>query len=306
MRDFNLALILLLVPTLLLGCASSPPASERIKVSVSIFPLADIVKKIGGDLVEIELLIPPGASPHVFEPTPEAFREFAKTRLFVMVGAGLEFWAEKLIAATAEEPPVMVRAAEGVDLIQMEDHGREHRYDQSHRQQPHGNPHIWLDPTVAKSLAQRVAGALVQLDPEHAGQYKARLSAYQEELDALDETIREAVEKFHITEYVAFHPAWSYFARRYGLVERGVIQESPGREPTPKHLHGIIQAIEDYHIRAVFAEPQLNPRAASVIASEAAVEVLILDPLGGPDLPGRDSYVSLMKYNLRIMKEAMQ
>jgi zinc transport system substrate-binding protein len=306
MRDLYIVLVLFLVPTHLLGCADSPPSSDRIKVTVSIFPLADIVKNVGGDRVEVELLIPPGASPHVFEPPPEAFREFAKTRLFVVVGAGLEFWAERLISATADKPPVVIRAAEGVDLIQLDDHGREHRPDHYHQHQPDANPHVWLDPLVAKSLAQRVAQALVQLDPEHADQYQARLAAYGERLDTLDQTIREAVEKFQITKYVAFHPAWSYFARRYGLVEMGVIQESPGREPTPKHLHRIIQAIEDYQIRAVFTEPQLNPRAAAVIASEAAVEVLILDPLGGSDLTGRDSYVGLMEYNLRIMQEAMQ
>jgi len=218
------------------------------------------------------------------------------------VGAGLEFWAEKLITATADETLVVIRAAQGVSLIQMD--GRSHEHDHGHL--PEGNPHVWLDPAVAKSLAQRIAEALMLLDRKHAREYRDRLSAYEQRLDTLDRTIRQTVESFRITEYVAFHPAWSYFARRYGLVEVGVIQESPGREPTPKHFQEIIQAIEQYEIKAVFAEPQLNPVAAAVIASEADVEVLILDPLGGPDLPGRDCYIGLMEHNLKVMKEAMQ
>jgi zinc transport system substrate-binding protein len=113
------------------------------------------------------------------------------------------------------------------------------------------------------------------------------------------------VDSFRIRKYVAFHPAWSYFARRYGLEEVGVIQESPGREPTPRHIENLIRAIEAFGIQAVFAEPQLNPTAAEAIAAEAGVKVLILDPLGGPDLPGRDSYIGLMEYNLEIMRRAM-
>jgi zinc transport system substrate-binding protein len=302
MRSVDIALVCLLALGLLLGCTSLPPSGGKIMVTASIFPLADIAENVGGDLVTVEVLIPPGASPHVFEPTPEAFRKFSKTRLFVMVGAGLEFWAEKLITATADEALVVIRAAQGVPIIQMDGHPHE----QNHRHPPEGNPHVWLDPVVAKFLAQRIAGALIQLDPEHADEYRARLSTYGQRLDTLDRAIRETVESFQITEYVAFHPAWSYFARRYGLVEVGVIQESPGREPTPKHLQEIIQAIEKYEIKAVFAEPQLNPVAAAVIASEADVEVLILDPLGGPDLPGRDCYIGLMEHNLKAMKEAMQ
>lgn len=293
-------LFLVIIYPILWACSSSPPPGDKIKVTASIFPLADIARNVGGDRAEVDVLIPPGASPHVFEPTPEAFRKFAKTRLFVMVGAGLEFWAQKLITATAGEKLAVVRAVEGVQLIQMDEHSGE---DPGHHLQ--GNPHVWLDPVVAKSVAERVAQAMMELDPEHAGDYRRRVSIYGERLDALDQAIRETVERFRITEYVAFHPAWSYFARRYGLVEVGVIQESPGREPTPKHLQRIIQAIESYGIKAVFAEPQLNPSAASAIASEAGVKVLILDPLGGLELPGRDSYIGLMEYNLQVMKEAM-
>jgi ABC-type Zn uptake system ZnuABC Zn-binding protein ZnuA len=163
-----------------------------------------------------------------------------------------------------------------------------------------------MDPMVVMSLAENIGQALMRLDPEHSQEYGERVAAYQKQLRALDERIQQTVEQFRIREYVAFHPAWSYFARRYGLVEVGVIQESPGREPTPKHLQSIIRAIQDHGIQAVFAEPQLNPSAASAIASEAGVKVLILDPLGGAGVPGRDSYIDLMEYNLKMMRGAMR
>jgi len=308
-----IVLILFVALNSIWSCSKPPPFGDKIKVAASIFPLADIVRNVGGDLVEVEVLIPPGASPHVFEPTPEAFRKFAQTRLFVMVGAGLEFWAQKLITATAGEDLVVVRAIDGVHLLRVdENHPALQKHQAEDREVPHegdehqgSNPHVWLDPLVAESLAQRIALALIELSPEHAQDLRQRLDRYLEKLNDLDETIRETVRQFPNKEFVAFHPAWSYFARRYGLVEVAVIQQSPGREPTPKDLQKIIQAIEDYGIKAVFAEPQLNPSAASAIASEAGVKVLFLDPLGGPDLLGRDSYIGLMDYNLEIMREAM-
>ncbi len=319
MGKTRLVSALLAVLVLLGGCSVSPTGDDGVKVTASIFPLADIAENLGGDLVEVTVLIPPGASPHVFEPTPEAFRRFSETRLFIMVGAGLEFWAEKLITATASPDLAVIRAVEGIELIQLngqhQTHQQGHRIDSLGRQPgqgsldqrpAQGNPHVWLDPVVVKSMAGRITEALIRLDPGHAEAYRQRLRAYERRLDLLDRTIGEQVARFRIKEYVSFHPAWSYFARRYGLNEAGVIQESPGRDPTPKHIESMVKAIQGYGIKAVFAEPQLNPSAASAIASEAGIKVLILDPLGGPDLPDRDSYIGLMEYNLQVMQEAMR
>jgi len=298
-----------------------------LRVTASIFPLADVVRAIGGQHVEVDVLIPPGASPHVFEPSPEVYRRISESRLFVMVGAGMEFWAEKLITAGAGIKPCIIRAADGVELIQTagRDHeprpygirssAEEHAPEQppSDQEQPppehrhrSGNPHVWLDPLLVDTLAVRICRALSELDPGQAEVYSRNLSRFREQLSGLHRAIQQTVDRFGTREYVAFHPSWSYFARRYGLREAGIIQRSPGRDPTPRQIEEIVGAIERYHIRAVFAEPQFNPAAAEAIAQEAGVGVLLLDPLGGPDLPGRDSYIALMYHNLEIIREAMQ
>jgi zinc transport system substrate-binding protein len=278
-------------------------------VTASIFPLADIVSTIGGRHVQVDVLIPPGASPHVFEPSPQIYRQFGRTRLFVMVGAGMEFWAEKLIEANAGEDLRVIRAARDVRLIDTTEGGPEPS-SQGHSDQAHGhrtgNPHIWLDPVLMDTLSVRICQALTDLDPDHAADYAQNLARFRERLAELDRTIQKAVDGFSIKEYVAFHPSWSYFARRYGLHEVGIIQQSPGRDPTPQQIEQIVTAVRQYHIRAVFAEPQFRMTAAEAIAQEAGAEVLLLDPLGGPEQPGRDSYLALMQYNLAIMKEAMR
>jgi zinc transport system substrate-binding protein len=274
---------------------ASTAFAQPIKVVASIYPVGDMVKEVGGDRVEVRVLLPPGASPHVFEATPGMAKELSRARIFFEVGAGLEFWAEKLVRASGERIRIVV-LSDGMKLLREEGgHGHEHGT---------ANPHIWLDPVLAIEMVRKVEKALEEADAQGAGIYRRRSAEYIAKLQALDAEIRKAVSTFSIKSFVSFHPAWDYFALRYGLNSAGVIEESPGKEPSPRKLQAIVKAIKDYHIRAVFAEPQLNPKAAEVIAREAGVRVIMLDPEGG--LPGRETYLGLMKYNLERLKEAMQ
>jgi len=141
--------------------------------------------------------------------------------------------------------------------------------------------------------------------PEAVLEYLRGLK-YLAELDKLDHLIKATVNMFKIRKYVSFHASWDYFARRYGLTSVGVIEAAPGRNPTPIQIGNIVNQIKKHGIRAIFAEPQLNPKAAEVIAREANVNVLLLDPLGGPKLKNRHTYLDLMKYNLNILEKAMK
>ena len=158
---------------------------------------------------------------------------------------------------------------------------------------------------AVQGICRRIAEALIKIDPEHRPAYEANLGRYLAELDGLNQEIANKVAGFRLREYVCFHPAFPYFARRYGLKEVGVIELAPGREPTPRHIQKIVQAIRKYGVRVVFAEPQLSHRVAAVIAREAGAKVLILDPLGGQPPYGTD-YLKLMRYNLSVLEQAMQ
>ncbi|MEJ2658988.1 MAG: metal ABC transporter substrate-binding protein, partial [Desulfobacterales bacterium] len=200
----------------------------------------------------------------------------------------------------------------GVDLIVSTEHDHEHHGHNkkdatiSKNEPVVANPHIWLDPVIAKSMVKKITAALSKVDPRHLTYYNERSRHYLKELDNLDHLIAATTAGFKNKRYVAFHASWAYFARQYGLESAGVIEAAPGRNPTPLQIENIIAAIKQYHIRAVFAEPQLNPRAAIIIAKEAHVKVLLLDPLGGPNLPYGNTYVDLMMHDLNILKEAME
>ena len=271
------------------------PDGDKIKVIATIFPLADIAKQVGGERVNVITILPIGASPHTFEPTPQQVKDVSDARLFLEIGAGLEFWADKIIKSERLPHLKTIVASEGVHLLK----GDEDEHES-------GNPHIWLDPVLVKGIVDKIEKSLVSLDPEGTIYYQKMATDYLQKLDRLDAEIKKTVAGFKVREYVAFHPAWTYFGLRYGIKEAGIIEETPGREPTPKQVKAIIDNIRKSGIKAVFAEPQFSSKTAEAIAENTGAKVLFLDPIGNPEIPDRSTYLDLMRYNLKVMKEAME
>ncbi len=277
---------------------------EKIPVIASIFPVADMVKQVGGMYVDVTTVIPSCASPHTYEPRPGLLKKISEARIFFMIGAGLELWAGKFVRLSKNQLHT-VKLSKGISLIKLSKHHPHGDKDILETDSGFANPHIWLDPNIAKLMVNKIISELCKIDKKHMNYYEKQGSAYLDKLDELHALITLMVEKFKIRKYVSFHPAWDYFARQYGLESVGVIEEAPGRSPTPRKIKKIISLIKKHDIRAVFAEPQLNPKVAEVIAGEANVKVLLLDPMGGSNIKDRNSYLDLMKYNLKVFQEAM-
>jgi zinc transport system substrate-binding protein len=319
--------LLCLLVILVAGLLSGPPGSgragseaEKIPVVASILPLGDFCRQIGGNRVSVQVLIPPGASPHVFEPPPSVVAKAMAARLFVYVGAGLDPWAERLRKNFRTPNLKVVEAVQGLALIgqahqQVNQTPHRHRATAGSRGQGadpeaehthlQGNPHVWLDPVLVQDICRRLAAVLISLDPEHRQVYESNLDRFRHELEVLHQDIQTRVGQFTLRQYVCFHPAFTYFARRYQIQEVGVIEAAPGREPSPRQIKKILDAIRTYKVRVVFAEPQFSPRLAEVIAREAGAAVLLLDPLGGSPPYGAD-YISLMRHNLSVLEQAMR
>jgi zinc transport system substrate-binding protein len=291
-------LVLVALAALLGGMACERQASGgRLTVVATIFPLADFVKNVAGDKVDVITLLRPGDSPHTYEPTSRDMKAVVRAALLVVNGAGLDFWVEKLKKAASDNLMVVdtsaVLAEEGLLLSgdQHDDGGT--------------NPHFWLDPVLAQKQVEAIASALVAVDPENKDFYLANAADYIAQLKSLDAEIRVTTDGFSSREFITFHPAWTYFAKRYGLVEAAVIEEAPGKEPTIDEQRQIIDLVRELKVKAIFAEPQFSTKAADAIAADSGAEVLLLDPIGGPKLAGKDSYIALMRYNVGQMGEAM-
>lgn len=269
--------------------------AAKIKVIASIAPLVDFAKQVGGEKVDVKLLLPPGASPHIYEPTPKALKDVSDARVFIKIGSGLEFWAEKIIKSAGHKNLIIVDSSAGVSLI---------RESHSHASHSHADPHIWLDPVIAKSIVTKTEKAFTEADPQNADFFKRNALIYREKLSRLDKEIADRVKTFRIKEYVTFHQAWNYFSKRYGLKVAGVIVESPGKEPSPKHIARIIKEVKRIRSKVIFVEPQFNPKIAEAIARESSARVLYLDPIGGQK--GRETYIDMMRYNISVMESVMK
>jgi zinc transport system substrate-binding protein len=271
---------------------SSPVMGDRLLVAASIAPLADFTRQVGGDHVQVITLVPPGASPHTFELSPSQVKRVARARVLVLNGVGLEYWADKLIQSAGNPELIVVDTSQGIEILEG-DAG-----------EPGGNPHIWLDPQNAIVQVSHIRDALVQADPPHADDYRTNAAQYIHQLEQLDQEITDEVATWAKRQFITFHPAWVYFARRYGLEQAAVIQRSPGREPSPAEVAHIIETARRIGARAIFAEPQFSPEAAQTIAEESGTQVLFLDPLGSS--LAEPSYVSLMLYNVAHMSQALR
>lgn len=291
------ARVLFLVISVLIASGCAPRhrnSADKILVVASIAPMADFAKKVGGDRVEVKLMVPPGASPHTYQIRPDQMEDLSKASVLVLNGIGLEFWADKTIEAAGNPRLVVVVTAEGLPVLDSyDDHGHGHG----------ANPHVWLNPILAIRQVESIRDALVKADPDHENLYKQNTADFIQQLRDLDLEISATVNRFSSKRFVAFHPAWEYFAEQYGLVQAAVIEEWPGKEPPPSKIKEVIDTMKKINAKAIFAEPQFSAKSAQVVAEEAGATVLYLDPLGSP--PDYD-YLATMRDNLAQMERALK
>lgn len=276
-------------------------AAEKrtLNVTATIFPFADITRRVGGEFVIVHTLLKPGQGPHTYEPTPGDMRKIESSDVVVMAGFELEHWLEKLLEISKKEGRVEVDCSKLVrDPIRMEG--------SRHDGHSHGdiNPHYWLDPTLMKKAAKLIGKTLASALPSAQEVIERRTDDLTAELTKLDREIAKRLDGPEVgKEYVAFHNAWDYYAARYGLKQVGVIETAPGRKPSAKHFAGLVKKIQDTKARAVMVEPQLSPQLGEALAKEAGVKVGMVDPIGGVD--GRDSYINLMRWNTEQFVKAL-
>ena len=288
---------------------SHAQAAAPLQVVVSIQPYQDIVERVAGDRAAVSTILPPGASPHSFDPTPSQAARIARADLVIMNG-GLDLWLVRLVEATAPGTPVLT-VMDAIDFSPLE--GHEHAHDQDdaehdadehedhaeheeHAHSPLGvNSHIWLDPVLMLQAVDAIAAALTDLDPAGADAYATNASTVRHELVELDAQLRELLAPVAGAPFVPFHDAWVYFAERYGLNIVVTLEPFPGREPSPRYVAEAVRDVISSGARAIFAERQLGSRSADVVAQSAGVAVAVLDPLGGE--PGPVTYEALLLWN---------
>ena len=259
-----------------------PTDTGRIVVAVTLLPQAEFVEAVGGERVEVLVMVPPGASPHTYEASPQQMVKLSQAKMYAKVGSPVEFelaWMDRLTAVNEEM--LVVDCSQGVELIDAVedvDHGEE---------QPEGagdasthtgvDPHIWLSVRNAQAMVENVRDGLVQIDPSNESYYAQNCAAYVDGLIRLDDELTESLRGLKNRTFLVFHPSFGYFARDYDLDQLSV--EQGGSEPDAQYLARLIEEAIDRDIHIVFVAPQVSTRSAEVVAREIGGEVVIIDPL---------------------------
>jgi zinc transport system substrate-binding protein len=212
-------------------------------------------------------MVPPGASPHTYEPSPSQLVALAGADMYAIVGSGIDFelaWMDKLIAQN--EDMLLIDCSEGIELMQSG--GGEHEG---------MDPHIWMSPANARTMVINITDGLIRADPSGKTYYEQNRDAYLDSLQGLDGEIRRKLASIENRTMLVLHPAFGYFAREYDLDMISI--ETEGKEPTPAELTRTIREADISNVRAVFASPQFNPQSARVVADAIGARVVLIDPL---------------------------
>ena len=284
-----------------------PPANaaEKVRVVASFSIIADLVRQVGGDRVEVTGLVGPNTDMHVFQPAPADAKKVLDANLVVINGLGLEGWADRLVKASGYKGPTVV-ASKGVKALAAADDGHGH----SHGGKVRNDPHAWQDVANVKVYVANIRDGLAAVDAEGKAAYDAAAASYLQSLDSLEAEIRAAYADVPKAKrrVITSHDAFAYYGKAYGIdfvAPQGVGGDT---EPTAKDVANLIRQIKSEKVKAVFVENISNPRLIERIAKETGASVggtLYSDALsetGGPAA----SYADMMRHNTKLLSDAMK
>lgn len=347
-KVFITAAALLLMLIGLAGCGKGADSGGQIvegKVNVvtSFYPIYEFATAIGGEQANVINLLPVGVEPHDWTPRSQDILSTSKAQLFLYNGAGLEGWVPNFLKGMGSDAKVLtMEVSQGIQLINAEgddghNHGASGSEDHAHEGEEHAHegeehadehatdehadtatesvpshhidPHTWVSPKSAKTMASNIKDAYIKVDPEHKNDYEARYSELAKKLDELDAKFTEALSKTSKKEIVVSHQAFGYLCRDYGLTQHAIMGLSPDAEPRAQDLVALTKLVKEEGIKYIFFEELVSDKLAKTLAGEAGVETLVLNPVEGltkEQQKAGDNYFSLMEKNLQNLILALQ
>lgn len=252
---------------------------KKLSVFATIEPQAYLLKRIGGERLEVNVLVAAGQNLHTFEPTPRQMAKLARTQIYFTLGLPLEKHLLDRLAGS-KSTFEKIDAAEGITKRSIEGDDHSHPHGHAHHDQTRDDPHIWLDPQRARKIAQNMADALIRRDPDHEQDYRRNLQSLVEELEDTHRQIKEKLAPFSGSAILVYHGAFGYFTDAYGL--RQIAVEIGGKRPSARELSRLIDSARQHQVRVVFVQPQFSRSSARTLAEAINGRVATIDPLA-PD-----------------------
>ncbi|MGB6602010.1 MAG: metal ABC transporter substrate-binding protein [Candidatus Cybelea sp.] len=276
---------------LLAGCQPQNAAtSNKIQVATTISTLNSFVQGVGGEYVSVKNIVPVGASPETFQPAPQDVAIVADANLLVENGAGLETWLDRLLRDAGSRNLHVVVAADGLPVKNM-------------------NPHLWMDPVLAKEYVRKIRDALIEIDPAHGAEYRRNAVSYGARLDELIAQIRRQIATVPPSHryMIVFHNAWQYYNDRFGITTLGFVERNPGQEPNPQQIAQLIDLAKQHHVHGVFSEPEYSSKLLYSIAQGAGIKVVedLYDDSVGTD-PRVANYLAMLNYDTGVIVKTLK
>lgn len=303
----------LLVSFMSTGCSSrsSESATNKIKVTASLFPQYDFARQVAGDKAEISLLLPPGSESHTYDPSPADILKISSSGVFLYTGKEMEPWADKIISSVQNDKLVIADVSCDIELIESEHHEHHHHDEHSHREHEHNfDPHIWLDLTLAAKMVDNITAAFCEKDPKNSAHYKDNAENLKNDLLELDADFNDMISTAKRKSIVfAGRFAHLYFIKHYGLDYISAFDScSTEAEPSMKKVAKILDFIEKNDIPAVYYEEFSEPKIANSIAEQTGVKTLKFSTLHNvtkEQLESGVTFVELMRENLENLRQGL-
>ncbi len=311
-----LALGVAIVVGITVGCSreANPQGEQdkKLQVVATMYPVYDVAKVVGGDKIDLSMLVPTGAEPHDWEPTASDMKAIGKADIFLYNGLGIEpidkILKEDILRRAV---PIELAKAPGVTLITFGQTENVQVGEEDAHEHDHGSdvtdPHIWLNPINVQKEALYVAEVFSKKDPTNSAYYQENAKKYVAQLQALDEAYAAWKKASGATTLVVTHEAFGYMAHRYGLTQIGIMGISPDAEPTPDKMTSLVSFIKANKVVAIFNEVLVSTKLADTIAAETGAQTYVLNPVEGlteAEQNEGDNYLSLMKSNLKTLEKA--
>lgn len=311
---------ILIFSTLLTGCGMNQATEpDKLQVVASIYPWGFFAEQIGGDLVQVNTLVPVGLEPHEYDPSPDDLKSLYDAEIFISNGAALEPWVEDVQFDLQKDGIEVFTAADYVELITTDGQEEEttppeqsfipkasaHETGEDHAEY---DPHFWLDPVRVRIVVQSLANKFADLDPENTDVYQANAKVLISELDKIDSAFTNELQTCSKKEFVVSHSAFAYLADRYGLTMIPISGISPEDEPTIKELESISKTMEEHGLSTVYTETLINANFSQTISTETGAQILVLNPIEGltqANLEAGENYFTIFKENLENLKAGL-
>jgi zinc transport system substrate-binding protein len=281
------------------ACERTPDDDQgKLAVVASFYPLAEAAQRVGGDLLGIRNLTPPGVEPHDLELAPDDLEALVTADVVIYLGSGFQPAVED---GVAQAEGITVDGLAAVGPLRSPPPGEE-------AEELSADPHVWLDPARYSEIVHAVAEALARADPGHAAEFRSNAQDFESELATLGSEYREGLTSCARTTIVTSHAAFGYLADAYGMQQVPIAGLSPEAEPDPARLAELKTLVESEGITTIFTEELLSPKVAETLADEAGVTTAVLNPLEGltPDeVEAGEDYVSVMRQNLETLRDAL-